>query len=137
MEDMFCPPDEAECPDSNTSPRELCVDRRAKCPKWVKLIAGKNSITGEPISEWACTHSWGPILSIEINGAIEALDATVGAMRSEINSRDEKLEQIAQEQLKALHVMGAVLTRMYEEMTRHNDGLLRLGQEWPGGKPHG
>lgn len=138
MEDTFCPPDEAECPDSNQSPRELCKDRRATCPKWVKLIAGKDQATGELINQWACMHSWEPILLIELNGSVEALDATVGALRSELNERSEKLELLALEQLKALNSMGVVLTRMLSEMTRHNDGLIRLGQGvQPGGLAHG
>lgn len=138
MDDTFCPPDQVECPDSNTVPRELCSDRRGTCPKWVKLIAGKDQETGELINRWACSHSWEPILLVELNGAIGALDATVGAMRAELTTSNEKLEQLALEQLKTLNNTGAILQRMLEEMTRHNDGLLRLGQGWtPRGVPHG
>ena len=124
--DTFCNPDEADCP--YTGFKKTCKAHRDRCGKWVKLMAGKNAQTGEPIYQWACEDSWRPILAIEQEAAVKALDKNVELLRQELTERETALIQINIEQLKALNNMGVLLQRMADEMTRHNDGLIRLGQ---------
>jgi len=125
--DTFCDPDEADCP--YTGFKETCKAHRDRCGKWVKLMAGKNAQTGEPIYQWACEDSWRPILAIEQIAATEALDKNIELLRNDQTKRDATHLQIALEQLKALNVMTATFRKMESEMTRHNDGLIKLGQE--------
>lgn len=124
--DTFCNPDEANCP--YTAFKKTCKSQRDKCGKWVKLMAGKNAQTGEPIYQWACEDSWRPILAIEQVAAINEVDAEIEALRKELTERETTLLQINMEQLKALNNMGILLQKMVGEMTRHNDGLMKLGQ---------
>ncbi len=124
--DNFCNPDEADCP--YTAFEKTCKDHRDRCGKWVKLCAGKNAQTGEPIYQGACEDSWRPILAIEQVAATEALDKNVQLLRNDQAKRDATYLQIALEQLKASNNMGALLQKMVEEMTRHNDGLIKIGQ---------
>ncbi len=125
--DTFCNPDEADCP--YTGFKETCKAHRDRCGKWVKLMAGKNAQTGEPIYQWACEDSWRPILAIEQIAAVEALDKSVQLLRNDQTKRDATSLQITLEQLKALNNMGVILQKMGDEMARHNDGLIKLGQE--------
>jgi len=123
--DTFCHPDTSDCP--YTGFKETCVAHRDRCGKWVKLCAGKNAVTDEPIYQWACEDSWRAVLAIEQVAAVEALDAAVGELRKELTERETALIQLNLEQLKALNNMGLILQRMADEMTRHNDGLIALG----------
>ena len=125
--DTFCDPDEADCP--YTGFKETCKAHRDRCGKWVKLMAGKNSQTDEPIYQWACEDSWRPILAIEQIAAVGVLDKSIELLRKEMTKREATAVQIALEQLKALNVMMATFRKMESEMTRHNDGLIKLGQE--------
>ena len=125
--DTFCDPDEADCP--YTGFKETCKAHRDRCGKWVKLMAGKNALTGEPIYQWACEDSWRPILAIEQIAATEALDKNIELFRNDQTKRDATQVQIALEQLKALNLMTETLRKMDSEMTRHNDSLIKIGQE--------
>lgn len=124
--DTFCDPEISMCP--YTQHKKTCKSLRDKCPKWIKLMAGKNAQTGEPIYQWACEDSWRPILAIEQEAAVKALDKNVELLRKEVVGQTVTLAALATDQRDVLNQVGLVLQRLCGE-------VLRQGQIVNGGDP--
>ncbi len=119
--DTFCHPDESDCP--YTGFKETCKAHRDRCGKWVKLMAGKNAQTGEPIYQWACEDSWRPILAIEQEAAVKALDKNVELLRQEQVQQSAQMVAIMEDQRTILNQMGLILQRLCGEVLRQGQAV--------------
>ena len=88
MQDPIQDPDKVTCP--YTAHKKLCKEKRAHCPKWIKLTM-KNPQTGAMIDEWQCADTWMPILMIEMSQRIDGVQAATESFRNEMVRRADGL----------------------------------------------
>ena len=88
MQDPIQNPDEVTCP--YTGHKKLCKEKRAHCPKWIKL-AFTHPQTGEKIDEWQCADTWLPILMIEMSQRIDGVQSATESFRNEMVRQNDEL----------------------------------------------
>ena len=79
-------------------PGDFCPLIKKKCIQnkcaWFIQIRGTHPQTGEPVDEWGCAISWGPILQIENSQQQRQTGAAVESFRNEMVKATESNQNL-------------------------------------------